>query len=54
MAWSAFPFVPTDLICYVAGTLRMNFTRFALGELPVISLYVWAVDSASSYWATFD
>ena len=43
---------------YLAGTLRMNFTRFALGvapgELSVISFYVWAVDSASSYWATFD
>ena len=51
MAWSAFPFVPTDVICYVAGTLRMNFTRFALGvalgELPVIGFYVLVVGRAS-------
>ncbi len=57
MAWSAFPFVPTDVICYVAGTLRMNFARFALGvalgELPLIYFYVLAVDSASSSWGLF-
>ena len=57
MAWSAFPFVPTDVICYVAGTLRMNFTRFALGvalgELPLIIFYVLVVDSASSSLGLF-
>lgn len=46
LAWSAFPFVPTDLICYVAGTLRMHFGKFvagvALGELPVVGFYVLA------------
>lgn len=44
VAWSAFPFVPTDLICYVAGTLRMKVWIFlcgvALGELPVVTFYV--------------
>ena len=44
--WSAFPFVPTDVICYVAGTLRMPVARFAagvaLGELPIVVFYVWA------------
>ncbi len=44
VAWSAFPFVPTDVICYVAGTLRMNIVAFlsgvALGELPVVAFYV--------------
>ena len=44
VGWSAFPFVPTDLICYVAGTLRMNVGKFlagvALGELPIVGLYV--------------
>jgi uncharacterized membrane protein YdjX (TVP38/TMEM64 family) len=44
--WSAFPFVPTDVICYVAGTLRMPVARFAagvaLGELPIVAFYVWA------------
>ena len=46
LAWSAFPFVPTDMICYVAGTLRMHFGTFtagvALGELPVVGFYVLA------------
>ena len=44
VAWSAFPFVPTDLICYVAGTLRMRFDKFVLGvvvgELPLVGFYV--------------
>ena len=46
VGWSAFPFVPTDVICYVAGTLRMHVVKFAcgvgLGELPVVVFYVWA------------
>lgn len=44
--WSAFPFVPTDVICYVAGTLRMHLGKFAagvaLGEVPIVGFYVWA------------
>ena len=46
VGWSAFPFVPTDVICYVAGTLRMPVGKFAagvaLGELPIVGFYVWA------------
>ena len=46
VGWSAFPFVPTDVICYVAGTLRMQLGKFAagvaLGELPLVAFYVWA------------
>ncbi len=42
--WSVFPFVPTDVICYVAGSLRMPFGRFllavTLGELPIVTFYV--------------
>lgn len=44
VAWSAFPFVPTDAICYVAGTLRMHIGKFllgvALGEIPIVAFYV--------------
>jgi uncharacterized membrane protein YdjX (TVP38/TMEM64 family) len=29
--WSFTPVVPTDLICYVAGTLKMPFWQFILG-----------------------
>lgn len=33
IAWSLFPLVPTDLICYVCGTLRINFKKFIMGIL---------------------
>lgn len=38
--WSAFPFVPDDLICYLSGSLRFPFLRFILaftigGALPI-------------------
>lgn len=33
IVWSALPFLPTDVICYVCGTLRVNFTKFILGIL---------------------
>ncbi len=42
MGWTFCPFVPTDLICYAAGTLRMTYWKFflgvLLGELPIILL----------------
>ena len=42
--WSVFPFVPTDAICYVAGSLRIPIGKFVLGvtfgEIPVVALYV--------------
>lgn len=31
IGWSAFPFLPTDVICYVCGTLRVDFKKFILG-----------------------
>ena len=44
MGWSAFPLVPTDLICYVAGIARMSYNKMAsavvIGELPIIILYI--------------
>ncbi len=44
VGWSIFPFVPTDAICYVAGTLRMPIGKFlsgvAIGEIPIIVFYV--------------
>ena len=33
--WSFIPIVPTDLICYVAGTVRYSFWRF------VLALTIW-------------
>jgi uncharacterized membrane protein YdjX (TVP38/TMEM64 family) len=52
VGWSMFPFVPTDAVCYVAGTLRMQLGKFtagvALGELPIVVFYVWATGSLFS------
>jgi uncharacterized membrane protein YdjX (TVP38/TMEM64 family) len=43
--WSFFPAVPTDAICYVAGTLRLRILPFlfalALGELILCAVYVY-------------
>lgn len=43
--WAFFPLVPTDAVCYVAGTIRMHFSKFItavlIGELVLCSLYVF-------------
>ncbi len=43
--WAFFPFVPTDLVCYVAGTARMNFAKFitavGIGEIILCSFYIF-------------
>jgi uncharacterized membrane protein YdjX (TVP38/TMEM64 family) len=43
--WSLFPFLPTDAVCYVAGTLKMKFTKFIaammFGELIICSVYIF-------------
>lgn len=31
ISWSFFPFLPTDLICYVAGSLRVDLRKLVLG-----------------------
>ncbi|NAS31064.1 hypothetical protein GTQ40_08795 [Flavobacteriaceae bacterium R38] len=45
MGWAFFPFVPTDLICYVAGALKIKVTTFIfsifLGELLLCSIYIY-------------
>lgn len=43
-AWAFFPAVPTDLICYAAGLVRMPYRRMILGiiigELPLVTAYI--------------
>jgi uncharacterized membrane protein YdjX (TVP38/TMEM64 family) len=43
--WSFAPVVPTDVICYVAGTVRMSFWRFVLaitlGESIIVGIIVY-------------
>lgn len=44
-AWAFFPLVPTDLVCYLAGTAKMNFARFIAavlcGEFILCSFYIF-------------
>lgn len=50
-AWAAFPFAPTDLACYVAGTMRLHFGRFlasvCLGEAVICLFYILSSRAAS-------
>lgn len=43
--WSFFPAVPTDLICFVAGSTKYNYWKFflavLLGELILVSVYIF-------------
>ena len=45
LGWSFFPFVPTDLICYIAGTTKMNFKKYIaavfIGEAILVYLYIF-------------
>lgn len=45
--WAFFPLVPTDLVCYVAGTTKMNFVKFIaaifVGELILCVMYIFSV-----------
>ena len=48
IGWSFFLFIPTDLLCYVCGTLRINFTKFIMGVLigegAVYGIYIYFGD----------
>jgi len=43
--WSFFPAVPTDLICFVAGSVKFNYWKFffavLIGESILVSVYVY-------------
>ncbi len=44
--WAFFPLVPTDAVCYVAGSIRMRFVKFiaaiTAGELILCSFYIFS------------
>ena len=54
LAWSFFPVVPTDLICYAASITRMHFWKFIaalfLGEALLIAGYIWLGDGVLTYF----
>lgn len=43
--WAVSPFLPTDIICYVCGTLRVNVKKFILGifigESTIVGTYIF-------------
>lgn len=45
MLWAFLPLVPTDAVCYVAGSTRMYFPKFIgaifLGELVLCCVYIF-------------
>jgi uncharacterized membrane protein YdjX (TVP38/TMEM64 family) len=45
-AWSFLPIVPTDLICYVCGVMKISFRRFLVGVLigegAICAIYIFA------------
>lgn len=45
-AWAFFPAVPTDLVCYAAGTTKMNYAKFIIavivGESILCAAYIFA------------
>ena len=50
VGWSFFPLAPTDLACYLAGSLKLPFGRYlaavCLGELLVCAGYVYLSQQA--------
>ncbi|HET6681181.1 MAG TPA: VTT domain-containing protein [Gemmatimonadaceae bacterium] len=52
--WAFLPVVPTDLICYAAGLVRMPFRRMMLGiiigEVPLVAAYVFIGTRVSALW----
>jgi uncharacterized membrane protein YdjX (TVP38/TMEM64 family) len=48
ISWSFFPLLPTDLICYVCGALKINFAKtmfgVMLGEGAICAIYIFSGD----------
>ena len=55
IGWSFFPPVPTDVICYVCGILRVNFWKFLvgilIGEGAICAVYIFVGDSVLRYFS---
>jgi uncharacterized membrane protein YdjX (TVP38/TMEM64 family) len=48
IGWSFFLFLPTDVLCYVCGSLKINFKKFLfgilIGEGTVYAIYIFLGD----------
>jgi uncharacterized membrane protein YdjX (TVP38/TMEM64 family) len=49
IAWSFFPLLPTDAVCYLAGVVRMRVTKMllgvAIGEGAICAIYIFLGDT---------
>jgi uncharacterized membrane protein YdjX (TVP38/TMEM64 family) len=54
IGWSFFPFVPTDLICYVSGVMGVSARKVlvgvGLGEGAICAIYIFLGDQALRYF----
>jgi uncharacterized membrane protein YdjX (TVP38/TMEM64 family) len=57
MFWSMNPVLPTDLICYIAGTLKLNVYKFItalmIGEAIVCAFYIFGGKFILSYFGFY-
>jgi len=48
IGWSFFLFLPTDVLCYVCGSLKVNYKKFLfgviVGEGTVYAIYIFLGD----------
>ena len=55
VGWSFLPLVPTDVICYVCGTLKVNFKKFLLGILigegAICAIYIFLGDRVLRFFS---
>ncbi|CAN5340258.1 TVP38/TMEM64 family protein [soil metagenome] len=51
--WAFFPLVPTDLVCYLAGTTKMRFVKFIaavlVGEVVLCTFYIFFGGAVLNY-----
>jgi uncharacterized membrane protein YdjX (TVP38/TMEM64 family) len=49
VGWAFFPIAPTDLVCYLAGIMRMSIAKVllgvAIGEGAICAIYIFLGDS---------
>lgn len=57
LIWAFAPFTPTDLVCYVAGSIRMRFIKLIipllLGEALICAFYIYNGRALLDHWAVF-
>lgn len=57
LLWAFAPFTPTDLVCYVAGSIRMKFFKFIVplmvGEAIICAFYIFNGKALLEGWPLF-